>query len=99
VHLDAGDALAQRRRLEIEQTEAGDADQDRLACEQLGRDVAREHVGGRNEAFGNVGAEVDVERAVRLQRDPEVSQGQLDALAAAVLDAQRRRGRRDPQHL
>ena len=98
VHLDAGDAFAERRGLEVEQAESGDADQDQLALEQFRRHLAREQVGGRDEAPRIVRAEIDVEGAVGLQGHRDVAQPELDALAAVIFDAQRRRVRGDAQH-
>ena len=98
MHFDARDALAERRRLVIEEAEAGDADDHQLVAHRLGRRAAREHVLGGHEPLIVVPPEVHVERAIRLQRHGERADAELEALTAAIGEAKERRAARHASH-
>ena len=99
VDLDARNALAERGGLEVEQAEAGYADQHQFVAQQLRRRLAAQHVLGGHEAPGVVRPEVGPQRAVGLHRDRQVAEHQRDTLAAAVFDAQAGDAGGDANHL
>ncbi len=88
MHLDPGNTLAKRGRLEVEQAKPRHADEHQLVPKQLGRRFSREHVLRRSEALGVVRAEVELKRAVRLQRYYGAADSQGDVFAAAIVDPQ-----------
>ena len=99
MHLDSRDALAERRHLVVEKSQAGDADQHQLVAQHVGRHRAREDLLGRDEALAILVSKIEVHRAVGLQRHADIADAELEVLAAAVGEPQERRIDRHADHL
>ena len=98
MHLDAGDVLAKRRGLEVEQAEPGHAHQHQLVAQQC-RCFSRQDLLGRYEPLRVVRTEVKIKRAIGLQRHRELADVEREALAALVGESQERSAGGDAQHV
>ena len=90
VHLDAGNALAQRRRLEVEQAQPGDADQHQLVCGTGRGPPCRQHLARRKRSAPDRGAPIaQPDRAVGLRRDADVADRELEQARRAAASMRR----------